>query len=122
VLPLLNYLRDSLNQKPFDKIKDFLGLSKSPYALTFQLVDRGELEMLSSKMGFITAREIVGVQEAMREHILKLQLAETLDVVGVFESITGKDLMAKLSLKPNEILSHSPKLSSLLDFVTTLKI
>ena len=41
--------------------------------------------------------------EAMRLAIYRLLLAETLDVIGVFESVLDRDLLQKQALKHSEI-------------------
>ena len=47
---------------------------------------------------------------------------ETLDVIGVFESILDKDLLKTGALKHSEIYSATPVAKELIQFVTKLKV
>ena len=69
-----------------------------------------------------TEAQVSGLWFAMQEHVFKLILSETLDVVGLLEAILSKDLTAPGALKSKEILARSPYAKSLLSFATKLVV
>jgi hypothetical protein len=85
-------------------------------------VDLRTLQSLKAKTGVPTEAQVLALWFAMQEHIFKLILSETLDVVGLLEAILSKDLTTPGSLKPNEIISKSPYAKSLLLFATKLVV
>lgn len=57
---------------------------------------------------------------AMRLHILKLEISETLDLFGIVEHLASVDLLAKDAPPPEEIWRRAPVALSLVDFAAML--
>jgi hypothetical protein len=121
IMPVLSEVHQYFGSHSFSRIASRLK-SKSMVERYLKKMDTRQIKGLQEKVGMPTEDSVVQLCAAMREHVYRLLIAETLDVVGVFESILGKDLLKPGSLKHSEIYSLSPFAKSLIDFVTKLKI
>ena len=73
-------------------------------------------------MGLPTEDKVLALHSAMQDHLYRLALAETLDVVGIFEMITNKDLTKSGVTRHSEIFELAPGLANLIKFVTKLNL
>lgn len=105
-------------------ISRFTGMlaSKSKVGKILAKADLKEVRAAHEKIGMPTEEQVNQLWDAMRQHIYKVQLAETLDVVGVFEALIDKDLLKPQALRHSQIYELSPFAKSLIEFVTKLKI
>ncbi len=121
VMPFLAELHQKLDIQGISKLTEKIK-SKSPLSKYLASVDLRTLQSLKAKTGVPTEAQVSALWFAMQEHIFKLILSETLDVVGLLEAILSKDLIVSGSLKPKEIISKSPYAKSLLVFATKLVV
>ena len=121
VLPFLVELHQKLDVQGISKLTEKIK-SKSPLSKHLSSVDLRTLQSLKAKTGVPTEAQVSGLWFAMQEHVFKLILSETLDVVGLLEAILSKDLTAPGALKSKEILARSPYAKSLLSFATKLVV
>ncbi len=120
-MPLLAEIHQTLGANGINAIKSRL---KGGQTLVRHLAgaDMRQLRSLYEKIGMPTEEQVLQLWEAMRGHIYRLLLAETLDVVGLFESILNKDLLQKDILKHSAVFQASPYARPLIEFATKLKI
>ncbi len=121
VLPFLVELHQKLDIQGISKLTEKIK-SKSPLSKHLASIDLRTLQSLKAKTGVPTEAQVSGLWFAMQEHIFKLILSETLDVVGLLEAILSKDLTVPGALKLKEILVKSPYTKSLLLFATKLVV
>jgi hypothetical protein len=121
VLPLLSDMNEYFSARGLSKIKSALKVKK-PTIKALSEMDTNQLRVLHQKAGMPTEVVVAQLWEVMRAHILRLLIAETLDIVGVFESVLDKDLLKEDALKPNEIFQRSHFSRMLIEFITKLKV
>ncbi|MGE0173624.1 MAG: tetratricopeptide repeat protein [Oligoflexales bacterium] len=88
----------------------------------YQFMSKASLNQLAAafaKVGTIRKMDVVVLIEAMRSHIYKLDVAETLDVVGACEAIQNDDFY-KDDSHGLDRLKDASQVVALLDFVTKL--
>jgi tetratricopeptide (TPR) repeat protein len=119
VFPFLVEVHQKLDMQGISKIAEKLK-SKSPLAKYLATVDVRTLQSLKTKTGTPTEAQVAGLWFAMQEHVYKLILSETLDLIGLFEAILKRDLTKSNTLKLNEIFGLTPYAKSLLGFSTKL--
>ncbi len=84
-------------------------------------IDSSSLRAYLEKRGVPSVEQIQEILLAMQTHIHQRALAETLDVIGFFESFLDRDF-SKEPLEHSEILNLSPKVRPLLSFMTKIKV
>jgi hypothetical protein len=84
--------------------------------------DTRALAALHEKVRMPSERDLGELLLAMREHIYMLLLAETLDVVGVFEAILDKDLTVPGATGFGDVFELTKVARNLLEFMTKMKI
>ncbi len=120
IYPLLLRCRRSLEQSRGDNVRRMLGIEKDPLRVFLSQTDRDQLEALFKEAGLITVDKVVKICGAYIEQIYRINLAETLDVVGIFESITSVDI-SRLETKPTALVAQFPVLRSVLAFAADLR-
>jgi hypothetical protein len=85
-------------------------------------VDMRPIRSLHEKTGMPNEEQVVQLWESMRNPIYRMQLAETLDVIGFFEALLDKDLLTANIHKHSEIYQRSAYARGLIEFVTKLKV
>jgi hypothetical protein len=120
--PIIAAFRDTLNEKGLNRIKNMLGLEQNLLMNALVDIDKDELSRLFERAGAIDELSITRLWTTMREQVYRLQIAETLDIVGLFESSCGRDLLDGPVLERNEILHLSKYFPHLLIYITELKI
>jgi hypothetical protein len=83
--------------------------------------DSAFLKSYFEKRGVPSVEQIQDLLQVMQSHIHQRVLAETLDIVGFFESFLDRDML-KDPPGHSEVLSLSPKIRPLLEFITKLKV
>jgi hypothetical protein len=121
IMPVITSLHEMLSKQGFSRIK--MQLTSRPALLKYvRDTDLKRLKPLYEKVGMPTEEQVVQLWEAMRVHVYRMQLAETLDVIGLFESLLDKDLLRPYLMRHSEIYQQLPQAKALLEFVTKLKI
>lgn len=115
-------MKGSLEGGGFGWLKNIVASSGDPVVQALAVVDRSELRRQVDRVGEVSPEHMVTLWTTLHEHIYRLLLAETLDVVGLFEAITGKDYLEEKKLKPLEIFNESPFIAGLIEYLTHLKL
>lgn len=122
VMPVLSELHQYFGAQGFSMLKTRFksrGVSLSKH---LNGLDTRQIKSLYEKVGLPTEDVVTQLYDAMKIHINRMLIAETLDLIGVFESLTNKDLLLPGALKHSQIYEMSPYARGLLEFVTKLKI
>ncbi len=122
VMPIVNDLKSTWEASGIGRLKYGLGISKNRVSKFLDVVDENQLRPIIEKMGTPQYDSFIKLWDAMNEHLCRLIMAETLDIIGMFETLTDRDLTAAGALKPGEILQLSPLAPGLFDFLTKLKV
>ncbi len=121
VMPILVALHEFLSKQGLSRLKLQIagagGIGKY-----LKDVDMRAIRSLHEKTGMPNEDLVVQLWDSMRTHIYRMQLAETLDVIGFFEALLDKDLLTANSHKHSEIYQRSAYARSLIEFVTKLKV
>jgi hypothetical protein len=120
-LPVIGSLHQIFSKQGFSKLKMKLSSSDgiNKYLRDFDL---RPVRAIHEKIGMPSEDQVLQLWESMRAHIYRMQIAETLDVIGLFESILDKDLLVPNLHKHSEIYQRSPYAKALIEFVTKLNI
>jgi len=120
-LPVIGSLHQIFSKQGFSKLKMKLSASDgiNKYLRDFDL---RPVRAIHEKIGMPSEEQVLQLWESMRAHIYRMQIAETLDVIGLFESILDKDLLVPNLHKHSEIYQRSPYAKALIEFVTKLNI
>ncbi len=121
VAPLLAEVYQHFSAQGISRLKTRLG-SRSKVIKHLEGIDTRSLKNQFLKVGQPTEEGIAQLWDAMRLHVHRLLIAETLDVIGVFESMLERDLLKPGALKHSQIYEMSPNTRGLIDFVTKLKV
>lgn len=121
VMPVLREAHQFFSAQGISKIKSRLG-GGSEIAKMLTAMDTSQLRSLHEKVGLPTEDQLLQIWEAMRQHVYRLLIAETLDLVGIFEMMMQKDLTAPNALKHSDIFKSLPAGRSLIEFATRLKL
>jgi len=122
VIPLILAIQHQSEGTGIRAVKRFLGAKPTALEQSIQSLDLSELEHRFSQIVDFNTSEVERLWKMMRRHILRLQLAETLDLVGLAESIISEDIVDKGELAKGEILSKHDCLEDLIVFSTKLKL
>jgi len=121
VMPLIAGIHELLSKQGLSRLKLQLagagGIGKY-----LRDVDLRPIRSLHEKTGMPNEEQVIQLWESMRTHIYRMQLAETLDVVGFFEALLDKDLLTANIHKHSEIYQRSTYARGLIEFVTKLKV
>ena len=120
-MPVIGSLHQIFSKQGFSKLKMKLSASDgiNKYLRDFDL---RPVRAIHEKIGMPSEEQVLQLWESMRAHIYRMQIAETLDVIGLFESILDKDLLVPNLHKHSEIYQRSPYAKALIEFVTKLNI
>jgi hypothetical protein len=69
-----------------------------------------------------TDEQVLQLWEAMQTHLYRMLMAETLDAIGLFESLVNDDLLRPNALKHSEIYQRSTYSKGLIEFITKIKV
>jgi tetratricopeptide (TPR) repeat protein len=121
ILPALAEIHQIYGTTGITKIKSILGSNSQMKKILVKL-DSNKIRSLYQKVGLPTEDKVLALHSAMRDHLYRLALAETLDLVGIFETITNRDLTKPSATKHSEIFELAPGLANLIKFITKLNL
>jgi hypothetical protein len=98
-----------------------LGMEKDPVKAMLSHSDKEHLEALFAEVGSLSPDKLTKLVGIYVEHIYRLNLAETLDVIGLCEAISNTNLFVP-GVKSSLVVQQSQILKSLLSFTADLKI
>jgi hypothetical protein len=118
---LLGQIKDYLFSSRILQIKRSLMADNSVLGRYLGKVDTSFLRSYFEKRGVPSVDLIQDTLQAAQIHIYQRVLAETLDIIGFFESYVNRDFFSD-PLSHSEILNLSPKVRPLLEFITKLRV
>ena len=122
IMPVAVELKSILAASGIDKIKSKLGIGSNALTRAIDQTDVSSLRPLIEKIAIDKRDAYAQLWDAMQQHIYMVKIAETLDLVGIMEEITGKDLLAPNKLAPGQIYRLSPHVARLIEFAMKLKV
>jgi len=122
IFPVLSELHQYFGLQGFSRIKTRLKARSNLSKHLAGMENTRALKDLFEKVGMPTEDAIGQLWDAMRVHVYRLLVAESLDVIGLFESIVDRDLLKPGTMKHSQIYELTPYAKGLMEFVTKLKI
>jgi hypothetical protein len=119
-MPVLEDVNQIYGGTGISKLKSYITKGSTHKALS--KLDARKIETLQGKVGMPSLANVQALFHAMDDHLNRLVLCETLDVIGLFESISKKDLLKVDKYKPGEIFELHSDFGNLLRFMTKLKL
>ncbi len=121
IAPVLAYLARRAKEPPPSTVTRLLKSDKNHLRGAILRLDQKVLNDLVEKVGSVQDQQLYALWRAMRLYTRCMMIAETLDLVGTFESITGRDFLQN-KLKPGEAETLFTDAKFLLDLVTQLSV
>ncbi|MCX6116482.1 MAG: hypothetical protein NT027_02990, partial [Proteobacteria bacterium] len=120
-LPLLQYVRGYRPPSKIDKIRDTLKPDQNKIEYLFDGLDIKKIQTLIQNIGHLDQSDLEIFQfEILRYHLRK-QLASTLDLVGIIESMTGLDLEKSGHEDIKRVIKKNPQIIDLIKYCTKLE-
>jgi hypothetical protein len=120
LFPFLMKCRRSLEQNRVDNFKRMLGMEKDALKLMLSQADRDYLEQLFVEVGPLSPDKITKIIGVYVDQIYRLNMAESLDLVGVIESISNMNLLTD-RISPLALVNQSASIRTLIAFTADLK-
>jgi len=120
LFPFLMKCRRSLEQNRVDNFKRMLGMEKDALKLMLSQSDRDYLEQLFVEVGPLSPDKITKIVGVYVDQIYRLNMAESLDLVGVIESISNTNLLQD-RISPLALVNQSASIRNLIAFTADLK-
>ncbi len=123
IFPVLSSILAYHKMTAVQKVKLKLTQRNNPLILFLAQISPQKLASFASVIANTEARDIAKMQFSMRDHLYKILLAESLNLIGIVEFITQLDLVdGRDEFSYNDMASNSPHIESLLNFVAKLKL
>lgn len=122
VFPLLLRVRQYLGASTIGKLKFVLSPEVREIGAQLRKMNQEMLREQFRKMGAIEQGQLLDVWEAMRRHVCMIDLADTLDLIGILSSLTGVNIDSAPPQKIQESIEQSPELLSLIRFCGQLRL
>lgn len=120
IFPFLMKCRRSLEQGRMDGVRRMLGMEKDPLKLMLSQADRDYIEQLFVEVGSLSPDKITKIAGVYVDQIYRLNIAESLDVIGLIESISNIDLFRD-RVSPLAVIQQSAAIRALIAFAAELK-
>ncbi len=120
LFPFLMKCRRSLEQNKVDSFKRMLGMEKDALKLMLSQADRDYMEQLFVEVGPLSPDKITKIVGVYVDQIYRLNMAESLDLVGVIESISNTNLLTD-RISPLALVNQSASIRTLIAFTADLK-
>ena len=123
MMPLFNYLKEYFSNSVVKKVKDLFKTDISPIDALLNRLNKADFYRVYSKLqGNISEKQITLLKNACNTHIERLQLADSLDIIGFIEYKSHIDLISKGQITPEELTSLVPNIQSILNYILSLNI
>lgn len=122
VMPILDELRAMLTATGLSRVRVAFGMEHRELSEFISRMNRQEVVDLLSQISRINALDIKQLQTEIRLKSLATILASTLDLIGMAESICGRDLCAPGGINGTLLNESQPLVKELLRIVTRLNI
>ena len=118
LMPLLNQVHEVYSVQGLARVGRFI--RPTPLVKQLQKLSHKNIEVLYAKVGMPNLEAVKNLQAAMRRHLVQLVMAETLDVVGSFEALLDRDLLAESRENALPIKEMHESSQEILTFCTQL--
>ena len=123
IFPVLKNIIAYSKMTQIQRAKIKITQRKNPLVQFLSQASPGKLESYVNIIRGIEARDIAKMQFAMEDHLYKLLLAESLNLIGLLEFVTQKDLInGSVPFSYMDLVRISPHVESLVNFTTQLKV
>jgi hypothetical protein len=122
ILPMIDDLRKLLMATGIAKLRVAFGMDHRELNAFLGQVNRDEIVSLMRQTSGITANDIAQLQNEIRLKSLSMILASSLDLIGILESLSGRDLCGTGALKAGNIVDIHPLARHLLKIAGDLTI
>ena len=119
--PLMTEIGNTFRATGIKKLANVFGGNKT-LANALRSLDHEKVAILFSKSKGVNMDHVQELWFAMEEHIQRLMLSETLDLIGVLESWLDLNLTDTPDIKFEQIQQSFPQISEILNFATHLKL
>ncbi|MCX6128441.1 MAG: hypothetical protein NTX25_05170 [Proteobacteria bacterium] len=120
LFPFLMKVRRSLEQNRMDSVKRIFGMEKDGFKLMLSQADREGLEQLFVEVGSLSPDKITKIVGVYVDQIYRVNLAESLDLIGLMESISNINLLDD-NVSSLSVVNQSAAIRSLISFAAELK-
>ena len=122
MIPVIDQVKEVLTSSGMSRLRIAFGMQHREISEQLRGMNREQLIALLTGAGSPSARDLSQLQHEMRLRSLATVLASTLDVVGLLESLSGKDLCDEAFLTPKKILTIHPYAREILAIAAKLTI
>jgi hypothetical protein len=122
ILPVLQEISAVLTSSGMTRLKIAFGMTHREVANEIRTINKDQLISLMGVVGKPSVKDLQQLQSEMRLKTLSTILASTLDVVGLLEAMTGRDLTETGILQPNAIYAMHHMARPILEIATKLTI
>jgi hypothetical protein len=122
IMPLLDNLRSMLTATAMARVRVAFGMEHRDLSNFMAQVNRNEVIQLLSQNMRVTVSDITQLQQEIRLKSLATILASTLDLVGMTESLCGRDLCAPGALNAANLKDIHPLAKNLLVIASHLNL
>ena len=122
ILPMLDEVSAVLTSSGLARLQIAFGVQHRDISQELRQINKEQLVSLLSIAGKPSARDIKALQHEMRIKTIATILASTLDVVGIMESLSEKDLLENGALTPKAIIKTHHLAKDILELATKLTI
>lgn len=120
--PLAARLDSILKEKKITQVLSVMGLERDPIRNAVMQMDRDHLQRLLSKAQPLQAEFFAKLWKMMWNHLYSLQIAETLDLIGVVEAVRNVNLFDKSSTVVRRMVHESNQIRFLMTKGMELKV
>ena len=122
VKPLLMKVREMLTGSMIDDFRYYLGMNQDKVDGFLRKMDRNQLSLLSEQIESISDAELIALWKSMWQLLYQEQLAKTLDLVGLVESLIGSDLIDYKNEPPVVVVKSFTEIQNLLLLCARMRI
>ncbi|MBF0442515.1 MAG: hypothetical protein HQK54_11470, partial [Oligoflexales bacterium] len=122
IIPFIEECRTALTQSRLSGFMMAVGLERNPLTLALNRLDRNKLQILFENLARIEEHQINRLKANITKYLLFLEMAETLDLIGLAEYTADMNLIEKGKIGFLDLVDRNPNIKRLLEFSTKLKI
>jgi hypothetical protein len=122
IIKTIEKVSDHLLSTGLNRLQIAFGIHQRDLGQDLRGINREQLVSLIAIVGKPSARDVRALQHEMQLKTILTMLASTLDVVGIIESICGRDLTETGALTAGSILKAHPMVKEVLTLTTKLVI
>lgn len=122
IIPVIDNVKEVLTSTGMNRLRIAFGMHHKEISDQLRAINRDQLVSLLSGTGSPSAKEISLLQKEMRLRSLRAILGSSLDVIGILEGLTGKDLCDEAVLPSGKITNLHPFAMEIIKFAAALAL